>query len=133
MRKNWLARAETNAIRNGARRVTAAWTRRFRQRPLVPDEKFQGPSEPYPGHWRDFPDQWPPAGPAQRAATQAALDDLPGTWRQVLLDRDVRGRSDAQIANELNLSLYQERDILTQARAAVRARLDGLQPNGDRQ
>jgi DNA-directed RNA polymerase specialized sigma24 family protein len=133
MKKNWLAGAEVNAVRNGARRVAAAWARQFRQRPLVADEKFQDADEPYPGHWRRFPEQWPAAGPAQRATTQAAVDELPDTWRRVLLDRDVLGRSDAQIAAELDLSVDQERDILTEARAAVRARLDAMQSNGDQQ
>lgn len=128
MKKNWLAGAEANTVRTGARRVAAAWARKFRQRPLVPDEAFQGADEPYPGHWRRFPDRWPAAGPAQRAATQDALDKLPDTWRRVLLDRDVLGLSDDQIAADLNLSLDQVRDILTQARAAVRARLDAVQP-----
>lgn len=133
MRKNWLAGAETNSIRNGARRVAAAWARRFRQRPLVPDEAFQDQDEPYPRHWRRFPDQWPATGPVQRAAAQAALDELPDTWRRVLMGRDVRGRSDVQVASELNLSLDQERDILTEARAAVRARLDAMQSTRDQQ
>lgn len=134
MKKNWLAVAEANAVRNGGRRVAAAWARRFRRRPLVPDEKFQDAEEPYPGHWRRFPDPWPPAsGAARRAAVQAALDELPDTWRRVLLDRDVLGRSDAQIATELSLSVEEERDILTAARAAVRARLDAMQSTADQQ
>jgi DNA-directed RNA polymerase specialized sigma24 family protein len=133
MKKNWLAVAQVNAVRNGARQVAAAWARRFRQRPLVPDEAFQDEEEPYPGHWRRFPDQWPAAGPAQRATAQAAVDELPDTWRRVLLDRDVLGRSDAQIAAELDLSVDQERDILTAARAAVCARLDAMQSGGDQQ
>lgn len=131
MRKNWLARAEANTIRNGARRATTAWARVFRQRPLVADSAFQEAGEPYPGHWRRFPDRWPPAGPAQRAAVQVALDELPDTWRRVLLARDARGLSDAQVATELGLSVDEERDILTAARAAVRVRLDGVQPIGD--
>jgi DNA-directed RNA polymerase specialized sigma24 family protein len=60
-----------------------------------------------------------------------ALDELPDTWRGVLVARDVRGLSDAQVATEHGLSIDEERDILTAARAAVRARLDGVQPIGD--
>jgi RNA polymerase sigma-70 factor (ECF subfamily) len=118
MRKNWLARAEANAIRN------RPWARAFRRRPLVADTRFQDADEPYPGHWRDFPDPWPAADPEQRAAALAALDELPDTWRRVLRDRDVFGRTDAQVAADHGLSAEQERDILTSARAAVRARLD---------
>jgi RNA polymerase sigma-70 factor (ECF subfamily) len=131
MKKNWLGRAEANTIRNGTRRVASAWARAFRQRPVVPDSAFQDADEPYPGHWRRFPDPWPPASPAQRAAAQVALDGLPDTWRRVLLARDTLGHSDARIAAELELSLDEERDILTVARAAMRARLDSVQPSGD--
>lgn len=133
MKKNWLAGAEANAVRNGARRVAAAWARKFRRRPLVPDEAFQGVDEPYPGHWRRFPDRWPAASRAHRAAAQDALDKLPDTWRRVLLDRDVLRHRDEQIAADLALSVDQVRDIVTAARAAVRARLDAMQSIGDQQ
>ena len=124
MKKNWLARAEMNAIR------ARPWARAFRRRPLVPDSRFQDADEPYPGHWRRFPDPWPPAGPAQRAAAMVALNELPDTWRRVLQARDVFGRTDAQVAADLGLSIEQVRDILSAARAAVLARRDGS--TGDR-
>jgi RNA polymerase sigma-70 factor (ECF subfamily) len=91
---------------------------------LVPESQFQDADEPYPGHWRHFPDRWPPAGPGQRATALAALNELPDSWRAVLQGRDVFGRSDSQVAADLGLSVEQERDILTAARAFVRARLD---------
>jgi DNA-directed RNA polymerase specialized sigma24 family protein len=131
MKKNWLARAEANTARNGLRRLAAAWARGFRQRPVVPDSAFQQTGEPNPGHWRRFPDRWPPAGPEHRAAAQAALDQLPDTWRHVLLGRDVLGHTDAQVASELGLSVEQVRDILTNARAVVREHLAGVPPTGD--
>jgi RNA polymerase sigma-70 factor (ECF subfamily) len=131
MKKNWLARLEANTISNGARRLAASWARAFRQRPLVYDTAFQERDEPYPGHWRDFPDPWPPAGPADRDAVQVALRDLPDIWRRVLIGHDVLQKSDAHIAAELGLTLDQERDIVTEARAAVRERLDGMQASGD--
>jgi len=131
MKKNWLARAEANTARNGLRRVAAAWARGFRQRPVVPDSAFQQTGEPYPGHWRRFPRPWPPAGAEHRAAAFAALDELSDTWRHVLLSRDVLGHTDADVAAELGLSVEQIRDILTNARAAVRERLDGVVPTGE--
>jgi DNA-directed RNA polymerase specialized sigma24 family protein len=131
MRKNWLARAETNTIRNGARRFGAAWAGAFRRRPLVPDSAFQDAGEPYPGHWRHFPARWRATDAAQRTAVQGAVHELPSTWRRVLLNHDALAHSDAQIAADLGLSLDQERDILTAARAAVRDRLDGVRPIRD--
>jgi DNA-directed RNA polymerase specialized sigma24 family protein len=121
MRKNWLSRAEANTIRNG---VASAWARAFRRRPLVSDDHFQADDEPYPGHGREFPDTWPPADPAQRAVAAAALNDLPETWREVVRNRDVLGRTDAEVADDLGLSIDQERAILTAARAEIQARLD---------
>lgn len=112
MKKNWLGRVEADAIR----------PRRFRQRPLVPDIEFQCTDEPYPGHWREFPDGWP-AGD-RLAATQSAFDALPPPWQRVIVLHDLEGRNDAVIAAELGLSVDEVRDLLTLARAAIRERLD---------
>jgi hypothetical protein len=65
MRKNWLA---------------AAWAHWFRTEPLVPDVAFQNTSEPYPGHWRRFPEPWrairggQPDADARMTELSAALD-----------------------------------------------------------
>jgi RNA polymerase sigma-70 factor, ECF subfamily len=119
MRKNWLA---------------AAWARWFQAEPLVPDAAFQGASEPYPGHWRRFPDFWPAARAAepgaqaprsgQQAAVAAALAGLPDLWRRVVLAHDGAGRDDQQVADEFELTGAEVRDILARARAALRDRLD---------
>jgi RNA polymerase sigma-70 factor, ECF subfamily len=127
MRKNWLA---------------AAWASWFRAKPLVPDAAFQDTTEPYPGHWRRFPEPWPaaPTGRSgrraraaeQRMALDAALTGLPQLWWRVLTAHDVTGRADQQVADELGLTLEQERDILARARAAVRDQLDRTQTDGPR-
>jgi hypothetical protein len=61
----------------------------------------------------------------------AALAELPDTWRAVLLGHDgaVRERAgsppdDAAVAAGLGLTVAQERDILTRARAALRDAVD---------
>jgi RNA polymerase sigma-70 factor (ECF subfamily) len=125
MRKNWLAA------------VRARW---FRAEPLVPDANFQGASEPYPAHWRRFPQPWPDDSvgrpeprartPEQVAALDAALADLPELWRRVLIARVVARGDDQQVADELDLTLDQVRDILARARAAVRDRLDRILTDG---
>jgi RNA polymerase sigma-70 factor (ECF subfamily) len=127
MRKNWLA---------------AAWGRRFRAEPLVPDAAFQDASEPYPGHWRRFPEPWPAtpvAGqgmavppPWQRAALRAALAGLPGPWRRVLAARAAARGDDQKVAEDLGLTARQERDLLARARAAVRDQLDQARTDGPR-
>jgi RNA polymerase sigma-70 factor (ECF subfamily) len=111
MRKNWLA---------------AAWAHRFRAKPLVPDAAFQGTDEPYPGHWRRFPEPWPSAPACEPDATQAeaAFAGLPALWRRVVLARNRAPRSDQQVAADLGLTVKEVRDILARARAAVRDELD---------
>jgi RNA polymerase sigma-70 factor (ECF subfamily) len=119
MRKNWLA---------------AAWAHWFRAKPLVPDAAFQGTNEPYPGHWRQFPEAWPsaPTGEAdadarttqRHAAVEAAFAALPALWRHVVLACYLAGGDDEVAAADLGLTVKQVRDILARARAAVRDELD---------
>jgi RNA polymerase sigma-70 factor (ECF subfamily) len=118
MRKNWLV---------------AARARRFRAEPLVPDDAFQGASEPYPGHWRQFPEPWPaaPAG-SHEAALDAAPADLPELWRHVVTARYRAGGNDQQVAAEFDLTVDQVRDVLARARAAVRDRLGQARTEGAR-
>ncbi len=94
MRKNWLA---------------AAWAHWFRAKPLVPEAAFQGTGEPFPGHWRRFPEPWPsapaaePDADARTAQHHAAREDprLPGCrclWRRVVVARYLARRGDRQAA-----------------------------------
>jgi RNA polymerase sigma-70 factor, ECF subfamily len=126
MRKNWLA---------------AAWAHWFRANPLVPDAAFQGPNEPYPGHWRRFPEPWlgPPGGERDaeaqaqhHAAVQAASAGLPALWRRTVLARCEARRDDQRVAADLGLTVKQMRDILARARAAVRDELGRGRPGGPR-
>jgi len=127
MRKNWLA---------------AAWAHGFRAEPLAPDAAFQGTSEPYPGHWRRFPEPWPSAPVGEpdadarttqdHAAAAAALAGLPALWRHVVIARYLARRDDQQVAADLGLTVTQVRDILARARAAVRDELDRARADGPR-
>jgi hypothetical protein len=130
MRKNWLGRAEANAVRRGTRGVFAVAGRWFRARPIVPDSAFQDQGEPYPGHWRHAPQPWQQAARPGAKQVLAAFEELPVTWRRVLLRHDGRRPAPAEraglddtVAGELGLTVDQERDLLTQARAALRDRL----------
>jgi RNA polymerase sigma-70 factor (ECF subfamily) len=135
MRKNWLGRVEAAAVQTEDEQAAAAAAHEFEPAPLVDDEAFQSPDEPYPGHWRAFPEPWPTGssdGPAEaRAVVEAALDELPETWRQVLTRRDAQGQDDEQVADALDLTLDQERRILARARAAIRDRLDEARDRGE--
>jgi RNA polymerase sigma-70 factor (ECF subfamily) len=128
MRRNVPLRMAANTIAHVGRRAGAVGARWFRA-PLVPDPAFQDDGEPYPGHWRRFPEPWPSAGTSADLA--AALDALPEMWREVLLRRDGAGHDDARVAEELRLTVAQERDVLARARAELRARLDAaMHPEG---
>jgi RNA polymerase sigma-70 factor, ECF subfamily len=124
MRKNGLARLEANTVARGVRAWAGRW---FRRRPVVPDSAFQDSSEPYPGHWREFPQEWP--GPVTGDQLREALATLPHTWRVVLLHHDGPSgdTADDAVAAESGLTVAQERDILTSARAALRDALDAAQ------
>lgn len=126
----WLARAAANTVmraeepRNRFARWTARW---FDRTPTVPESQFQDAGEPFPGHWRTPPEAWSAAeaGSPQAQATLArAVQDLPPTWRDVLIARDLQSRSPSEVGRRLGLTPGQQRAILNRARAALRMRLD---------
>jgi DNA-directed RNA polymerase specialized sigma24 family protein len=129
--KAWLARAAASTVLRGEhpRDRLARWTRWsrwFPPTPTVEEARFQGADEPRPGHWREFPRAWPalaPAAPEVRDTLAAALDELPRPWREVVLARDVRRRSAAEVGEQLGVTPAQQRAILNRARARLRERL----------
>jgi RNA polymerase sigma-70 factor, ECF subfamily len=125
----WLTRAATDAALRGEepRNRFARWTARwFAPTPTVAESRFQDAGEPYPRHWRKFPARWPTADaadPALQAALAGAVDELPATWREVMIARDALGRDAADVTARLRLTPRQQRAILTRARALVRERI----------
>lgn len=103
--------------------------------PTVPSSQFQDADEPYPRHWRRFPERWAIVDrddPEVRNALAAALEELPATWREVVIARDGLGRNAAEISERLGLTPHQQRAILNRARARVRERLaQHLTPGAD--
>ena len=126
--KAWLARAAANTVLRGEppRNRLARWSRWFPPTPAVDESRFQGAAEPRPRHWRAFPRAWPavePADPTLRDTLAAALDELPRTWRDVVIARDVRGRSAAEVGAQLGVTPEPQRAILNRARARLREQL----------
>lgn len=110
------------------------WSRWFAPAAAVPATAFQDENDPYPRHWREFPSPWPGGltdDPAIVAELRDALTELPDSWRDVVLDRDVRHRDPEQIAAERGITPAQQRAILNQARAILRARLARLAERGE--
>ena len=119
--------------RNRFARATARW---FAPPRTVAESRFQDAGEPFPRHWRRFPAAWPVADAADaelQAALADAVDELPATWREVVVARDGLGRDAAEVSARLGLTSRQQRAILTRARAMLRERLaERLVQNGDR-
>ena len=135
--KAWLGRAAAATVLGGKEHGRRGWwSRWFRGGGPVPDDAFQGPDEPYPRHWRHVPEPWPAVSgsePAVQKRLRRALDELPATWRAVVRGRDINDRDGGDVARELGITVEQQRTILNQARAALRARLADLLSQQGRQ
>ena len=96
--------------------------------PTFPAERFLPDDDPeWPGHWADPPAAWSPLGVDGPTAVEhagAAIAELPGALRRVIVLRDVEGRSASEVREALGLGPDEERDLLHQARARVRAQLE---------
>jgi len=98
--------------------------------PAVEPERFRGPEDPYPGHWRSYPTDWRTL-PEQRLVStetielvKGAIDELPESQKIVITLRDVTGCSAAEVCETLGVSPENQRVLLHRARARVRARLE---------
>src|SRR2546423_11272 len=101
------------------------------QGPTVDPDRFRGPDDPYPGHWRRFPDPWPPPSPESevvsrevRSLVEAAGDGLPPPPRVVVTFRGIDGYTSEEVCAILGVSAANQRVLLHRARAAVRGRLE---------
>jgi RNA polymerase sigma-70 factor (ECF subfamily) len=127
--KGWLARAVANTRLRGEEprtrfaRQPARW---FAPTPTVPESRFQDAGEPFPQHWRTFPEPWTTTDPADADVLDplaAAIEELPATWREVAIARDGLGRDPGEVSERLGLTSRQQRAILNRARASLRERL----------
>jgi RNA polymerase sigma-70 factor (ECF subfamily) len=98
--------------------------------PAVDPDRFRGPDEPYPGHWRAFPGDW---GRSAAAAVEdketlrvvmGAIADLPPAQQTVIRMRDVEGYSSEEVRAALDVSEANQRVLLHRARSRVRAALE---------
>jgi RNA polymerase sigma-70 factor (ECF subfamily) len=126
--KGWLARAAANTVLRGEQSGNriARWSRWYPTTPTVEESRFQGAGEPYPGHWRAFPDAWSPedlADPSTRNLLASAVDELPRPWRDAVIARDVLKRSAGEVTEQRGLTPDRQRAILNRARATLRAQL----------
>jgi MFS transporter, DHA2 family, multidrug resistance protein len=98
--------------------------------PAFPPDRFLPPDHPeWPGHWETPPVAWEALGVSVDGhdtleQTRYALVEMPEPLRQVILLRDVEGRTPDEVSEALALSSDDQRDLLHQARNLVRARLE---------
>ena len=139
--KTWVYRILVNtARRRGAREARSvpfsgvAPDAAERDGPTVDPERFAGPGEAYPGHWREYPVPWgfrPWTGPERqalddelRAVLERALAGLPERQRTVVTLRDVEGQESDEVCEMLELTPANQRVLLHRARARLRAELE---------
>jgi DNA-directed RNA polymerase specialized sigma24 family protein len=74
-----------------------------------------------------------PADPDVGDTLAAAIEELPATWREVIIARDALGHEAVEVGERLGLTPRQQRAILNRARARLRERLARrLTPEADR-
>jgi RNA polymerase sigma-70 factor, ECF subfamily len=137
--KTWILailvnKAKTRGVRE-ARSVPFASLAPERDEPAVEPERFRGPRDGFPGHWRAYPGDWgaaPDVALENREALQAAMRAiaaLPLAQQTVIRMRDVEGYSSDEVCAALKVSAANQRVLLHRARSRVRealeAHLDG--------
>jgi RNA polymerase sigma-70 factor (ECF subfamily) len=97
--------------------------------PSVPPERFQGPSDAWPGHWSVPPCPW--QDPERRLTSlearehlRRALATLPSTQQAVVTLRDVEGFGSDEVCAMLDLSAANQRVLLHRGRARLRTALE---------
>ncbi|HEX6021818.1 MAG TPA: RNA polymerase sigma factor [Solirubrobacter sp.] len=131
--KTWLIsilvnKAKTRGVREARSVPFAAFAD---DGPAVAPERFRGPHDGFPGHWRAYPAKW------NMSADDAVLDremlrvamraisELPHAQQTVIRMRDVEGYSSEEVCTALEVSEANQRVLLHRARSRVRAALEG--------
>jgi RNA polymerase sigma-70 factor (ECF subfamily) len=98
--------------------------------PAVSADRFHGPGETYPGHWRSAPPPWsaPPEVISQDRETlravMGAIAGLPPAQQAVIRMRDLQGCSADEVCSALDVSAANQRVLLHRARSRVRAAVE---------
>jgi RNA polymerase sigma-70 factor (ECF subfamily) len=132
--KTWILailvnKAKTRGVRE-ARSVPFASLAPERDEPAVEPERFRGPEDGFPGHWRAYPGNWgaaPDVALEDRETLQVAMRAiaaLPLAQQTVIRMRDVEGYSPDEVCAALEVSAANQRVLLHRARSRVRAALE---------
>ena len=96
----------------------------------VERDRFRGPADGFPGHWRAYPGAWhrPPEDALVEQETLRVTVDaiaaLPAAQRAVITMRDVQGCGPEEVCDVLGVSDGNQRVLLHRARSRVRAALE---------
>jgi RNA polymerase sigma-70 factor (ECF subfamily) len=121
--------AKTRGVRE-ARSVPFASLAPEGEDAAVEPERFRGPADAFPGHWRAYPANWnsvPEEVLHDRATLRiamAAIAELPPAQRAVITMRDVQGCGPDEVCAALEVSEGNQRVLLHRARSRVRAALE---------
>jgi RNA polymerase sigma-70 factor (ECF subfamily) len=131
--KTWILsilvnKAKTRGVRE-ARIVPFAALAAEDGEPAVAPERFRGPEDAFPGHWRAYPADWRAADVAVEdretlRVAMRAIADLPPAQQTVIRMRDVEGYSSEEVCSALDVSEGNQRVLLHRARSKVRAALE---------
>jgi RNA polymerase sigma-70 factor, ECF subfamily len=132
--RTWILRilvntAKTRGARD-ARTVPFASLAPEGEEPAVEPERFRGPDDPFPGHWRAYPGNWQRL-PEEVLADRETLDlvlatiaQLPAPQRLVITMRDIQGCDAQEVCEALDVSEGNQRVLLHRARSRVRTALE---------
>jgi RNA polymerase sigma-70 factor (ECF subfamily) len=132
--KTWLFRilvnkAKTRGVRE-ARTVPFSALAPDDDERVVPEERFRGADDQWPGHWASPPRSLDTVPEERLLAREArgriaeALETLPGSQRAVVTLRDVAGWDSDEVCDALGLSEGNQRVLLHRGRAKLRAALE---------
>jgi RNA polymerase sigma-70 factor (ECF subfamily) len=132
--KTWLFRilvnkAKTRGVRE-ARTVPFSALAPEDDERAVPEERFRGPDNQWPGHWASPPRPLETVPEERLLAREArgriaeALETLPDSQRVVVTLRDVAGWDAEEVCDALGLSEGNQRVLLHRGRAKLRGALE---------
>jgi len=132
--KTWIMRIVANtAMTRGAREARSVPFSTLApqgEEAAVEPERFRGPEDGFPGHWRGYPADWQSLpdeallGQETRGVIMRAIDELPEAQRAVITLRDVTGCSAEEVCSVLDVSEGNQRVLLHRARSRVRSALE---------
>lgn len=138
--KTWLYRilvnkAKTRGVRE-ARTVPFSSLERDGEESTVPEDRFRGPDDKWPGHWASPPVQLDTVPEERLLSREArrriaqALETLPDMQRIVVTLRDVAGWDPEEVCEALELSEVNQRVLLHRGRAKLRTALESYLAEG---